>query len=144
MRRVALFLLIMPFIAGMLAAVLFVAWRATTPDITLAMGEGPWEFIRMAFGGTASAFLAVGLIALVVFFLAARSRGPAQSLLSFVLRMIIALALGWVAYVVYGFAIGGQSVALRFAMAASALPPFGLAVALLTWPLRRLVGLDGV
>lgn len=144
MRRAALFLVIMPVLAGLLAAILFVLWRAGAPDITLAMGDGPWEFIRMAFGGTASAFLAVGLIALLVFIIAARSRGPAQSLLSFVLRMTIALALGWLAYVLYGFAIGGQSVALRFAMAASALPPFGLVVALLIWPLRRLVGLDGV
>lgn len=144
MKRAALFLVIMPIVAGLLAAILFVAWRAAAPDITLAMGEGPWEFIRMAFGGAASAFLAVGLIALVVFFVAARNRGPAHSLLSFVLRMSIALALGWLAYVLYGFAIGGESVALRFAMAAAALPPFGLVVASLIWPLRRLVGLDGV
>ena len=144
MRRAALFLVIMPVLAGILASLAFVAWRMASPDIVLAMADGPWDFVRMAFGGAASAFLAVGIVALIVFVLAAGSRGPARSLLSFLLRMTIALALGWLCYVLYGFAIGGEPVALRFAAFAAALPPFGLVVALLTWPLRRLVGLDGV
>lgn len=140
MKRALFFLAALPIVTGLISACAIAAAREFWPDsLAGSLGATAPRFFMIVLGVMAVS-LPAGMIGLGIFSMA-RWRDCGPRLTNFLLRMSLVIALTCLAFVAYGYASGGPSRLLRFAMFSAWMIPVGFFVSLGLWPLRESFGM---
>ena len=140
MKRALFFLLALPIVTGIIAACALAAAREFWPgSFAGSLGPTPGLFFMIVLGVMAVS-IPGGMIGLGIFSMA-RWHDCGPTLTNFLLRMTLVIALTCLAFIAYGYASGGPSRLLRFALFSAWMVPLGFFVSLGLWPLRESFGM---
>lgn len=140
MKRALFFLIALPIVTGLVSACLLAAAREFWPEsFAGSLGSTPRLFIMVVLGVMAVS-LPAGMIGLGIFSMA-RWHDCGPTLTAFLLRMSLVIALTCLAFIAYGYASGGPSRLLRFALFSAWMVPLGFFVSLGLWPVRESFGM---